>query len=67
MQEHGDLYSEEKQEDVYMPEANTLTTGIFAVGAQHERELISSQHPGRPAGQDRTGLGSGRERSQKHP
>jgi DNA invertase Pin-like site-specific DNA recombinase len=26
-----------------MPEANTLTIGIFAVLAQHERELISSR------------------------
>jgi DNA invertase Pin-like site-specific DNA recombinase len=26
-----------------MPDANTLTIGIFAVLAQHERELISSR------------------------
>lgn len=26
-----------------MPEANTLTIGIFAVLTQHERELISSR------------------------
>jgi DNA invertase Pin-like site-specific DNA recombinase len=30
-----------------MPDANTLTIGIFAVMAQHERELISNTYKSR--------------------